>query len=233
MELSTLTQIKTKLKNDCDIFDDDFIDLTTELLGLINAAIDDAESIIHNLYEDYFLVTSTVSLVNGTQTYALPSDIFANKIRNLFYDDGSNLQYVVWRIRRFEDTMFIDSGDRYRYVLTNDSTDGVRLRLYPTPAETNTNMKIWYIRNAKKLSAETDSCDIPEFINFIYAHVKWGIARKDKSQFDLATSEKELAVQRQLMVDTLTDMVPDDGNEILMDSSFYRDFDLQNTNLTG
>ena len=233
MELSTLTQIKTKLKNDCDIFDDDFIDLTTELLGLINAAIDDAESIIHNLYEDYFLVTSTISLVNGTQTYALPSDIFANKIRNLFYDDGSNLQYVVWRIRRFEDTMFIDSGDRYRYVLTNDSTNGVRLRLYPTPTETNTNMKIWYIRNAKKLSAETDSCDIPEFINFIYAHVKWGIARKDKSQFDLATAEKELAVQRQLMVDTLTDMVPDDGNEILMDSSFYRDFDLQNTNLTG
>ncbi len=224
MELSTLTQIKTRLQNDCDIQDEDFMDLDTELLGLINSAIDDAEALIHNLYEDYFLVRSTFTWVSGTQSYAMPSDIYAQKVRAIIYNDGSQ-KYEIKRLRRPMDTELIESGELYRYMLTNDSTNGVRALFYPTPTESGTNAKIWYIRNAKKLSVAADSCDIPEFINFIYSHVKWNVARKEKSQLDLALTEKEFTLQSDLMKTTLSNMVPDEGNEVLKDMSFYWDFD--------
>ena len=230
MELSTLTQIKTRLKNDCDIYDEDFMDLDTELLGLINSAIDDAEALIHSLYEDYFLVRDSISLVSGTQTYALPSDIYANKIRALVYNDGSK-KYPLQRIQRFIEGEEAVSGEDYRFLLTNTSSSGVRLMLFPTPAETNSNLKIYYIRNAKKLSSESDSCDIPEFINFIYAHVKWNVARKEKSQIDITLAAEELSAQRQLMVDTLTVMVPDESNQVVKDLSFYFDFDYSNLDM--
>lgn len=225
MVLSTLDDIKTRLKNDCDIYDEDFIELSVELLGLINSAIDDVEAIIHNLYEDYFLVRSTISLVSGTQSYSLPSDIYANKVRSLIYNDGTAKRYIVNKIQRFIEAELIQTNEDYRYLMSNDSVSGAQLMLFPTPAETNTNLKVWYIRNAKRLSSASDSCDIPEFINFIYAHVKWQVARKGKDLIDLGLAEKDLAVQRQLLVDTLTDMVPDEGNFVYKDFSFYLDFD--------
>lgn len=225
MQLSTLAQIKTRLKDECDIYDEDFIDLTTELLGYINSAIDTCEAVIHNLYEDYFLVNTSVNLVSGTATYGLPTDIYGNKIRGLLYDDGSSRKYEVERIQRFRETLYITWPENYKFLMTNDSTNGVRLNLYPTPQETNSFLKMFYIRNAKKLAADTDSCDIPEFIDFIYAHTKWLIARKEKSTIDLANSEKELAAQKELLVNTLTDMTPDESsNRVVQDMTFYDEF---------
>lgn len=229
MNLSTLDQVKTKLKYDIDLFEDTFVDLDTELLGYINEAIDDAESVILNLYEDYFLTNTTVSLVSGTSEYSLPSDIFAAKIRAVLYSDGSSKNYEITKIKKLVDTLNVPTTDSYRYVIVNGTvsaaTGSFKLKFYPTPAETNTNVTVWYIRNAKRLSSTSDYCDIPEFINFIYAHVRWNIARKERFPLDLDVCGKALAAQKDLMEKTLSDMIPtDDAKQVSPDFSFYADY---------
>ena len=69
-EFFTLGQIRTKLKQDLDLEQEQFV-TASELTGYINEAIDDAEAIIHGLYRDYFLTQENLSLVNGTKEYAL------------------------------------------------------------------------------------------------------------------------------------------------------------------
>lgn len=223
----TLAQIQTKLKYDLDIFDEDFVDLDTELPGYINEAIDDAESVIHTLYEDYFYVQGTITLVSGTHSYALPSDIFGHKIRGLFYNNGTS-RYVITKIRKPSDTLGYTSTTtaRYRYLITNVSGTGPRVKFYPTPLESGAYIECHYIRNAKRLALTSDECDIPEFINFIYAHVRYNLAIKEKLPLDIEKAEQRLLFQRALMEKTLTAMtVDEDSNRIEQDVTFYEDFD--------
>lgn len=229
MQLFTLAQIVSKLSYDADIFDGDFVDLTTELPGYINEAIDDAEAIIHTLYEDYFLTRSTISLVSGTAQYSTPSDIYGAKIRGVYYNNGSK-KYEIKRIKKLQTLLEIDSNaEQYQYLLLNgantESTGSFKLEFHPTPQETSTYAHMFYIRNAKRLSSNSDYCDIPEFINFIYAHVKHNLAAKEKIGLDLNVAEKRLITQKSLMESTLANMVPDEGNLISPDISFYQDFD--------
>ena len=231
MNLLTLAQIKNKLKYDTDIFDGDFIELDTELLGYINEAIDDAEALIHNLYEDYFLTSSTISLVSGTSEYSLPADTFGAKLRAVHYNDGAK-KYELRKIRKLSETI-APSGqtDDFKYLLVNgtntDATGSFKLKFYPTPSANQSNViTVWYIRNARRLASESDYCDIPEFINFIFAHVRWNIARKEKGRIDLSVVDAQLKQQKELLESTLSDMVPtDDSNEIVPDFSFYSEFD--------
>lgn len=230
MNYSTLAQIKTRLQNECDLFGEDFVEEDTELLGYINAAIDSAKSIIHTLYEDYFLNKTTLTLASGTAAYSCPSDIYAHKIRALVYNNSSTQRvYPIVRIMRLHQAAlygYETSSAYYRYLLTNDATTGVKINIYPTPVESGALVDCWYIRNPKVLSSASDQCDIPEFINFIYAHVKWAISGKERSGFVQATAKDEYLVQKELMEKALADMIPDEeSSEIQKDLSFYREFD--------
>lgn len=228
MQFQTLTQIKQRLWDECDIEDEGFID-STELLAYINAAINDTESIIHSLYEDYFLAKTTITLVSGTQTYSAPSDIYSTKIRSLVYNNtGTSVQYEVKRIQRLHQAAEYSESLQapYRYIVTNSLADGIKINLFPVPAESGAFLDCWYIRNARTLSSNSDECDIPEFIEFVFSNVKWRIARKEKFGQDLETAQKEFLLQRELLERTLTDMIPDESsNVILKDMSFYNDFD--------
>lgn len=229
MQLFTYSDLKTKLMNDLDVEDLDFINGETELLGYINEAIDDAESIVHTLGLDstYFLSQSTISFVNGTADYALPADIFANKIKKVFYINGG-IKYEVFRVRNLEEVPFFQSGDDYRYLplaVTAAAANNMRLRFYPTPAETGAYIQIYYIRNAAKMTTSTGStnvCEIPESANAILQHCKVRIYEKMGNP-NLAVAVQMLESQKQLLMDTLREMVPDENTIIEPDMSFYED----------
>lgn len=228
MTYPTYGSLVTKVSNDYDVTDENFIS-ATELLGLFNEAIDDVEAIIHNLHHEdkYFMAPqASIALVNGTQDYALPSDIYANKIRHLWYENGSVI-YELSRNRRLPDVKYIQSGELYSYLLVNDSTAGVRLRLFPTPTESGSFIKLWYIRNIRALAASlTDTAntlELPESANFIIQHVKRGIARKMR-RADLVDMEDKLLVQQLALLETkLKEMVPDEDTLIPLDLSSYFD----------
>jgi hypothetical protein len=86
--LYTYAMLLNKLTEDLDLVNEPFIS-ADELLGYMNEAIEEAETAIHTLgIEDtYFLATDFIYLIPGQSQYNLPADIYANKIRKMFYSN--------------------------------------------------------------------------------------------------------------------------------------------------
>lgn len=233
MTYKTLLQIRTKINQDLDLEAETFLSTTAgtrEIDGYINAGIDEAEAVIHTIYEDYFLTSYALPFVEGTSTYSLPTDIYANKIRAITYDDGTRA-YRIPRIKswlKFEKFLLLSRQENtsadYQFLIKNVSAIlGVQLVLVPTSRVTSNNVAtLWYLRNANRLVEETDLCDIPEFTEFVIQFAKVMISKKELNptlDFEMAALEH----QRKLMVDTLTQMVPDDDNTIELDTSIYEE----------
>lgn len=223
----TYSELDTQLRAELDLQDETFI-TPDEMLSYFNEAVDMVESTIHTIYEDYFLTSAPVSLVNGTPGYVLPSDIYAQKIRGMFYSDGGANIFEIKRIKQLGEINFLNLTQRpiydYRYLITNDATAGLKVVFYPTPNETSTFITMWYLRNAKRFTIGTDVCDIPEFTSVIVQYVRWKCLDKEGHP---STPQAAAVLQqfRQEMVDTLTARVPDEDNTIQQDLSHYDDFD--------
>lgn len=226
MELFTFSDIKTKLGRDYDIADENFVN-DSELAGYVNDAIDDAETTIHTLHHEdkYFFTWETITLISGTQLYSLPSDIYGNKIRMLFYEKGTE-KYKIMKLRSIEDIHYIEAGNAYQFLIKNDGTNYTKLAILPTPAEDGTYVTCYYIRNMARVTTSllsTNVIEIPECINFITQHVRYALARKTRRS-DLIKAEKgDLGTQYTLMTDALKDMTADGDNTILPDLSSYEE----------
>ena len=230
-DFHTLATIRAKLNRDLDLEAEQFI-TAVELTGYINEAIDDAEAVIHGMFADYFLTKDSLSLVSGTDAYVLPANIYANKIRRLMYSDG-NRSYRVHRVKQLDILPNIQDDEYFRYVLENNSPGaaGIVQRFYPTPTKNESNIITrWYIRNANRLVLETDICDIPEFINYVYAHVKLSVAKKEKLGQDIQIATQAKAEEHVLMEGTLYSLMDDEDNEVQKDFSAYTDFYLDDEN---
>lgn len=221
MKRWTWLEMKTKIKNDLDLNDEGFI-TETELLGYVNRAIDEAEQIFMQIYDKYFEYEATISLVSGTDEYAFPSDIYATKALLIQYSNGSQ-KYPVERIRNLKDIAYVQDNERYRYRIVNDPTDGFRIKIYPTPTETSTNMTIYYLRNANEVTADSDVIDLPEASGYIEQHTKDSCRNKEMGTMFSAPPSEALQRQESLLRATLSDMVPDEDNRIYADTSFYED----------
>lgn len=228
MNLVTYSAIKTKIENDLDLIDETFIS-ETELLGYMNEAINDAQAVIHNLGLEarYFLTQDTLTISNGTSDYSMPTDIYANKIVHIQYTNGSKTYYLR-RIREMGEIPFIEVAEDYKYQIFN-LTAGIVMRLFPTPVESGAFITRYYIREVRALTTSTDAsntCEIPECINFLYQHVKTRCYEKEGNK-NLEKAVMDLKTQHDLMVQTLQEMVPDTNNQILPDFSHYEDMALE------
>lgn len=218
----TYEEIKTKVQNDLDMLDEDQI-TADEWLGYYNEAVDEAEAEIHTLGREslYFKVHDVLPVEEGENLVDLPSDIYANKIICLLYNNGVD-KYEIKRIKDPRIIPDIQSEDPYRYDLVN--FENPQVELHPAPRAENgpDNFGIYYIRNAARATGDDSVCDIPEFVNFIFAHMKKRALEKDSNPLMLKW-DAETEKQRTLMTSTLADMVVDDDNQIPIDQSFYQD----------
>jgi hypothetical protein len=219
MLLQTWADLKAEIKKDLDLEEEIFID-DTELMSYGNKGLDECEADIHTLYEDYYLRTANITLVNGTALYSLPTDIYGNKIRLLQYDDGTT-KYEIKRILDLRKIADIDSNSDYSYFIVNtDVTTGIQIKLVPASRESSTTtVTIYYLRNAERITSDASKIDIPEFKMFLYLYVKCKCAEKEQHPL-LQNWIDELQAQRQKMRETLADMVPDDAG-LEADMSFY------------
>jgi hypothetical protein len=222
----TYAQIKAKVESDLDLQDETFIE-PDEMLGYANEAIDEAEAEIHTLCEDYFRTKDTLTLVAGQAEYDLPTDIYALKLRAVKYNNGAN-RYTVTKISKQSDLETVDevnSGDLFRYTINNSSADGFKQVFYPTPSSSNAGAYVtrWYIRNANRLVDDTDECDIPEFVSFIIAFMKEQCLAKERGGVAPPEAIRKTELQRKLMIETLTNMIPDGDNLIEADLSLYEE----------
>jgi hypothetical protein len=223
----TWTEIKAQVELELDIQDELFV-TDDELLAYANEAIDEAEAEIHAIYEDYFLSRAYISLVSGTEGYTLPSDIYAQKIRSVMYSSGSTV-YEIQRIRdwrKFEEYTMeaaVQSSTMYKYMLINSTAGQPQILLSPAAKETSSQVvRIWYLRNANRLSTGSDVCDIPEFVSFVMAYIRYKVLAKEGNPM-MEAAGTLLEQQREQMTATLQTRTPDSNNEIEADRSHYEE----------
>ncbi len=228
MRYWTWGEIKAKIEAECDLEDEDFV-RETELLSYANEAIDEAEAEIHGLFEDYFLTRKSINVNSGDTVLSINTelpDIYADKIRRIIFNYGSST-YTVTRLRdwkKFEQKALTEqnlSTDLYQYMLINTSPGNPQIMWSPEIRESGT-MMIWYLRNANRLTADADICDIPEFVNFVIAFMKVKVMKKEGHP-GLEDAKQELQMQREQMNSTLKERVPDADNELEMDASYYEE----------
>ncbi len=229
MRYWTYGEIKAKVQKDLGLEQDDQI-TPDEMLEYCNEAIDDVEAEIHTLYSDYFLSYFSANLVAGTSLYALPTNIYANKIRNVLYFYNSSDFYEIRRMNKkdsFLDVLATDETDAnndYRYLLINNSAElGVQMQIVPVPRDNiSSGLRMWYIRNANRMIDDDSICDIPEFTNYVIQAMKVRCYEKDGDpRYNFAMDRKNEL--RELMVSTLSNMVDDGNTEIEKDLTFYED----------
>lgn len=178
MKIWTYQEMKAKVLGDLDLYDETFIS-PNEVAGYFNEATSEAGAEIHDLNQDYFLTRFYMPLVAGTQSYALPTNIYANKIRGIVYANGS-LIYEVKKLRRrglFEAIANIQaygSADYYNYILANHVPGQATLELYPTSRDTAilppttgsfTPIILWYLRNVARVPMVAYNGDLAELTN--------------------------------------------------------------------
>lgn len=227
----TLAKIRSKIQKEMVLEDESFIE-SSELDGFINDAIRDAEAHIHKLgcEDEYFLAKTSINLVNGTTEYSLPEDIYATKIRRIMYVNGIDF-YEVRRVRGtnkfkiyYAMNLEYSQSEEYRYQLINNSDTGPVIESIPPSYETITaGWRMWYIRKAKELVYDTDVLDIPEFVSYIINHVKVRCYEKEVGHPNLAKSISDRDASKDLMIQTLTEQVPDDDTEVEQDLRHYEE----------
>ena len=224
----TYGDIKTKVERDLDLEGETFI-TDEEMLGYANEAVDEVERQIHALYDDYFLTRSTIALVAGTEEYALPSDIYAMKIRAVVYRNGSQ----VWQVPRIRDwKKFLQyemdqatgttSPGSYGFFVLNQTAGSPKIVFAPTPQETGSFLKIWYIRNANTLTTTASTFDIPESINYVMQYMKVRCYEKEMNP-NIQKAMVDLEREKTDTLAVLANMFPDNENDIEMDTRLYDD----------
>jgi hypothetical protein len=226
----TWSEVWTKIKSELDIDDDDdFID-ETEAIGYANDAIDEAESNIMTLCEDYFLARDTITLVSSTDAYVLPATIYAHKIRDIVYYKNNDI-YKLRRIRGLDKFLSYrharvnpTSTEEYCYFIVNDTAGAPEILLSPVAYESGQYLEIWFIRQANRIATGADVIDIPEFASFVMEYLRERVEyKRGAGNPRHMIAMERLKEIRQDMVDTLQTMVPDDDNQIIPDLSAYDD----------
>jgi len=226
----TLREMLDQILDDLDLRDEDWVS-EADLTRWLNEAVRVAESEIHTLYEDYFLTPLEDQAISSGQNYVdYPSDIYANKIRKIIFHDGLGNTTTSHEVMREKDLLSGIDKDLYMrdtslpiltWAPTNDATNGRRIRLFPKQGRAGY-LDIWYIRNAKQLSADSDVTDIDEFSRFLVQYAKTKVYLKDGDP--RADDSKVLEEQyKREMILSLSDMTPDDNNELEMDLDHYED----------
>lgn len=216
MDYWTYNKLKAKIFNEHDLAEESFIS-PQELLDYVNDAIDIAESIIIPLYEDYYLTCTEWSPIAAVNS--LPSDIWANKIRKV--EVRSSLTSNPYTTQVYKNRQL--RNETMLYNIYNKSNEKPTL-VFQNLGDNN-QYRLHYTRNASRVILGTDGIDLPEVaIQFIAQYVKVKVFEKEKDPM-LNNAKSDLAGIKDLMVDSLENIV-DDGSEILeTDFTFYDDFD--------
>ncbi len=226
----TLSEIRTKVERDLDLEGEIFVQ-PEEIIDYINESIDDAEAEIHGIYEDYFLTDYFVPLEADVALYDLPEDIYAHKIRKIIFSDDQSKTYEIARIpesEKFSDIALTErfrSTEFYRYLIKNSVAGQPQMYFVPTIREADANpnmMRVWYLRNANRLEADSDVCDIPEFVHFVIASTKLRCLEKEGHP-NTGYWDNQTERLRRRMVDTLSNMIPDGETDIEPNMMHYEE----------
>jgi len=147
-----------------------------DLNSLINVYYHNIRAVVISTFEDYYLTTGTFNIVKDKQEYGsadgVATDIYKIRRVELNYDvatSGSaptrmlpltNIDEVRRDLGLVNATSIIttSAGNYYTYGFGSN----FKIGFIPIPDEAGTNAaKIWYVKEAADLSADSDDIDIP------------------------------------------------------------------------
>lgn len=231
MAFKTKAQVVTKIELDLDLEEEEFIQ-PNEMTGYINDAITiiEAHLTTMGLRDRYFYKRTTLSLTSGTADYALPTDLYEDKIKEVVYSNGATIYRVnlldndnteeeIEHLNRFSTTEY------YQYRIRSDSSTQKYFQLVPASRETASNVIIiGYFRDLLRVSVDADLVEVPEIaLLWLYQYVKVKVYEKE-SHANYGASLAELEALEETMLSTLQGQVADSGNTKLdMDKSIYEE----------
>ena len=152
----TLANIRASVLDRADMTDSSF-PVTARVTEVINNALGELYDIITTCFETYHYKTGDISVVSGTQSYSLPTDLY-KIIRVYFKDSAGHLERPL--IECDLDNLCLQSTDslattaevkNLRYKIAGD-----KIWFSPMPSGSGT-VQIWYVPEFTKLSAESDT----------------------------------------------------------------------------
>lgn len=225
MSFRTYGELKEQVQEELDLVEETQI-AEAEFVDFCNESVEEAESAINEICEDYFKTKATFDVTAGEAEYDLPEDIYADKVRAIIFNDGSTV-YQVKKMKRstmHEDMVFQDqsTSNQLMYDIVNYPT-GRKIVFHPAPNFTDdTTLTIWYIRNAAQVAIDADVVDIPEFSRFIKQNMKLLCCEREGHPL-LAYHEKKADKYRTRMITSLSNRTPDGDDVMEKDLSFYEE----------
>lgn len=231
MAYKTKVQVVTKVNRDLDLEEEEFIQ-ASEMTEYINDAISIVEGhlVSMGLRDRYMYTRTTLNLVSGTADYALPTNIYEDKIKEIVYSNGATIYRVelldhdrseeeIEHLNRFSTTEY------YRYRIRNDGSATKYLQLIPASRETATGViKIGYFRDLERVSADANLVEVPDpCLQWLYQYIKVMVYEKESHEnYPLAV--EKLNKLEALMLETLRGQVADSSNtNIELDKSIYQE----------
>lgn len=235
MALRVYSDLLEEIQEELDLEAEDFVQIT-EMVRYVNKGIKRGHAILMRLGmgDEYYKTRAYLALVSGTQNYALPTNCYSTKIKNIRYR-GNSQNYEIKKLRgrrRFEDAtdreLFpTDGNSDYKYDILNDgTTNGAQIYFFPTPTETSsTNVQVWFTRQAELIPSDTDGTDlvdIPEELDqYLMEYVRWRVAAKESMGMAPQAKEDFMEFEKQF-IETLTgETQNDEGDQIDKDLSAY------------
>lgn len=224
MAFKTLSDIRTKMERELDLEAEEFIQ-PEEMVEYINDAITKAEAHIINLglRDKYFQKRTRINLVSGQEDYDLPTDIYADKIIKIIYQNEALIYPVkpiasenMYEAIQFVNQFSLGTNTAYRYLIRHDDPGEEKLQIVPRPQESVTNgLTVWHYRDANRLEEDDDVCDLPEIAyQFVYDHVRVKVYEKERGQSWLTAKDDRDRSEKD-MVETLQQQIADSDMTLL------------------
>jgi hypothetical protein len=232
MAYKTKLQVVQKIERELDLEEEVFIQ-DEEMNDYINDAITLIEAKMNTLgfRDQYYLTRSTISLVTGQADYALPTNLYEGKIKEVVYSVGATIYKVepmqnsasaeaIEHLNRFSTNEF------YKYRIRSDAANANYFQLIPKSRETAANaIVIEYYRDLQRVSSDNDLVEVPEIaLQFLYQYVKVKVLEKEGHAL-LGQAKADLEAIEEEMVSTLSGQLVDDSQNLLeLDKQIYEEF---------
>ena len=195
----TLTNLRLRARQKADREGSNFVD-DAEMNFMINSSIAELYDLIIANGDEYYLSSTTITTVSGTDAYNLPTDFY--KLKGVDLKLSSTEYYTLKpfnfneRNRNNESSWNATRGTNIRYRLFGNT-----IKFSPIPNAAS-EIKLWYVPVATQLVSDSDTlADLNQFAEYVITDVAIKYLIKEESDVAVLQQQKaELRRRIEIMV---------------------------------